>query len=109
MLRGGTINKHLRIIEALLPNSTAPPLEAWGNKKNEEVEFIEAHPLIMPRWKICLDLLQIMIIYFDAIQTLTLALKSKKIIAPGGSVNIKVLFQPPLGKGELMLNWMELL
>ena len=78
MLRGGAINKHLRVIEALLPNPTAPPLEARGDKENEEVEFIEAHPPIMPRWKICLDLLQMMIIYFDAIQTLALALKSKK-------------------------------
>jgi len=109
MFRGAAIKAHLKLIDGVLPNTAASPTQPEGDGENEEAEFLETHPAVMPKWQTYLDLLQIMVIYFDAIQTLAHCVRSQTIIAAGGSVDIKILFQPPQGKKEPMLTWVELL
>ena len=103
MLRGAALKKHLRVVESLLPNTA--PLTQPGDE-GEEAEFLESHSTT-GKSKTYIDLLQLILVYFDATPVLVNFVRSKLTV--DSSINIKVLFQSPLGRNETMLTWMDLL
>lgn len=108
MVRGAAITKHLKVIEGRLSNlalSTGPD----NNVDDEEVEFVEYQRPNTPKSKTYMELLELMVIYFDAIQILAHSVKENKIITSTGRFDIKVLFRSPPGNNEPMLIWQDLL
>ena len=115
MVKGAAIKKHLKLIADLLPNrALLMQPEKDGDKKEaeketeataEEDELKQLHADHQPRlkWQICNDWLELIIIYYDAVQNISHFIKSHHIF----SVDIQIVSQPP--PDWKMLPWKDLL
>jgi hypothetical protein len=106
MVRGAAIKKHLKVIENFLPDrlDLVKQKEGGGrdedDKDREDEEFVALHsnkPL--PRWKTCIDWLELMVIHFDAIQVLICFVGHRS----NKTINIAILSQCP--PDARMLSW----
>jgi hypothetical protein len=99
MVRGSAIKKHLKVIDNFLPDREDL---AQGNGGDDDEELVSLDHKALPKWKACVDWLELMVTHFDAIQTLI-----RFISHHPNEVDIKVLFL--VSPDDKMFSWKDLL
>lgn len=116
MSKGAAIKKHLKLVARYIPDKVVQLTErgevtADNNYMLEQEELMGLHTgqpstqarLPAPKWKICNNWLELIIIYYDAIQIVSRFVTTHSI----DDVDIKIITQSP--PDQKMLTWRELL
>ena len=122
--KGSALRMHMRTIEAKLadhrrpdmsPGETAEKDEEWGEEQDERDEELEAVqpytvsvkknvPVPVPLWKSYRNWLNLMLIYFDAVDVLVEYITGPNFIYK--KISLKILVVPP--RDPALLPWSEL-
>jgi len=104
MVKGSAIKKHLYAIATFLPiRPSGIELKEDENENDEWIELNCDSKLSVRKWKACLQWLNLMVVYFDAILVLSQFVKNEGSV----DIDVEVLLQPTPPRE--MLPWKTLL